>query len=187
MGYNLSQCDTADRITSADGTARIKLAASGHEKMEEFATDYAKRATKMYSDMFVAQINDGILDGVIKSKITEIISLCRRAGLDEEDMREACADLIWPVCNYSRFPDLYTECVNDLDDRMFENVEDDLCFGDEEPPVDQYMEGKIDGVITICKGNGYSPMEAVATAVAEMGLDDLEYVMDRVKQIYNLI
>ena len=187
MEYNLSQCDAENRITSADGTARIKLAASGHEEMDEYITNYVRKSTKMYSDMFLSQLNDGILDCVIKSKITEIINLCRRAGLDDEDTRESCADLIWPVCNYRRFPDLYAEAVNDLDDRMFENVEDDLCFGDEEPPVDQYMTGKIDGIISICKDNNYSPMEAVATAVAEMGLDDMEYVMDRVKQIYNLI
>lgn len=186
MEYNISRCDEQNRITSADGTARIRLASSGHEEMDEFVTNYVRKSTKMYSDMFLSQLNDGILDGVIKSKITEIINLCRRAGLDEEDTREACADLIWPVCNYKRFPDLYAEAVNDIDEPLFETVEDDLCF-DEEKPVDQYMEGKIDGVITICKENGYSPMEAAATTVAEMGLDDLEYVMDRVKQIYNLI
>lgn len=186
MEYDLSQRDTENRITSADGTARIRLASSGHEEMDEFVTNYAKKATKMYSDMFLSQLNDGILDGVIKSKITEIINLCRRAGLDDEDMREACADLIWPVCNYRRFPDLYAEAVNDLNEPRFENVEDDLCF-DEENIVDQYMAGKVDGIISVCKDNNYSPMEAEATAVAETGCDDLEYVMERVKQIYNLI
>lgn len=186
MEHYITQSEEKNRVVSADGTARIRLASSGHEEMDEFVTNYARKAAKMYSDMFVSQLNDGILDGVIKSKITEIISLCRRAGLDDEDTRESCADLIWPVCNYRRFPDLYAEAANGIQDQRFETVEDDLCFG-EEKPVDQYMEGKIDGVITICKENGYSPMEAAATTVAEMGLDDLEYVMDRVKQIYNLI
>lgn len=185
MEYDLSQRDTENRITSADGTARIRLASSGHEEIDELVTNYAKKATKMYSDMFLSQLNDGILDGVIKSKITEIVNLCRRAGLDVEDMREACADLIWPVCNYKRFPDLYAEAVNDLDAPRFENVCDDLCY-DEEPSADQYMTGKIDGIISVCKDNDYSPTEAAATAVAQTGCDDINFVLKRVKQIYNL-
>ena len=88
--------------------------------MKEFVEKYAEKTTKTYSDIFVSQLNDAVLNGVIRSKITEIISLCRRAGLDEEDTREACADLIWPICNYKKFPELFLECMNDDEDGRFE-------------------------------------------------------------------
>ena len=106
-------------IESSDGTARIKLSAIGHETMDEFMASYARKVTKTYSDIFISQLNEAALNGVIKSKIKEIISLCRRSGLDEEDTREACADLIWPVCNYRKFPEIFRECMDaDEDDRF---------------------------------------------------------------------
>ena len=107
-------------IESADGTARIKMSSIGHAEMKEFVEKYAEKTTKTYSDIFISQLNDSVLNGVIKSKITEIISICRRAGLDDEDTREACADLIWPICNYKKFPELFLECMNDDEDGRFE-------------------------------------------------------------------
>ena len=145
-------------IESADGTARIRLSAIGHETMDEFMVNYARKSAKTYSDIFISQLNESVLNGVIKSKIAEIISLCRRAGLDEEDTREACADLIWPICNYRKFPELFLECMNDGEDDRFEYSYSDMS---DEPT---YNDGRIDGALTLCKLFELSPTEAAAHA-----------------------
>lgn len=165
-------------IESADGTARIKLSSIGHETMNEFASEYARKATKTYSDIFISQINEAVLNGVIKSKITEIISLCRRAGLDEEDTREACADLIWPVCNYRKFPELFMECMNDGEDDRFEDV-----YADMESDEPTYNDGRIDGALTLCKLFELSPTEAAAHVTAAME-GDPSYVLGRAAAVY---
>lgn len=166
-------------IESADGTARIKLSTLGHETMDEFMTEYARKAAKTYSDIFISQLNDSVLNGVIKSKITEIISLCRRAGLDEEDTRESCADLIWPICNYRKFPEIFRECMNDGDDDRFEDV-----YADMESDEPTYNDGRIDGALTLCKLFELSPTEAAAHVTAAME-GDPGRVLDRAIKIYN--
>ena len=165
-------------IESADGTARIKLSALGHETMDEFMANYARKVTKTYSDIFISQLNESVLNGVIKSKITEIISLCRRAGLDDEDTREACADLIWPICNYRKFPEIFRECMNDNDDDRFEDV---YVYVSDEP---SYDDGRIDGALTLCKLFELSPTEAAAHVTAAMEGDPAR-VLDRAIKIYN--
>lgn len=165
-------------IEAADGTARIKLSTIGHETMNEFMTEYARKAAKTYSDIFISQLNDAAINGIIKSKITEIISLCRRAGLDEEDTREACADLIWPICNYRKFPELFLECMNDGDDDRFEDVYVDMS---DEP---SYDDGRIDGALTLCKLFELSPTEAAAHVTAAMECDP-GHALDRAIKIYN--
>lgn len=165
-------------IESADGTARIKLSTLGHETMDEFMASYARKVTKTYSDIFIGQLNDAAINGVIKSKITEIISLCRRAGLDEEDMREACADLIWPICNYRRFPEIFKECMDDNVDDRFEDVYD--CEDSAEP---SYNDGRIDGALTLCKLFELSPTEAAAHVTAAME-GDPSYVLGRAASVY---
>ena len=77
-------------IEAADGTARIKLSTLGHETMDEFMASYARKVTKTYSDIFIGQLNDAAINGVIKSKITEIISLCRRAGRSGHGKGDPC-------------------------------------------------------------------------------------------------
>lgn len=165
-------------IEAADGTARIKLSALGHETMEEFMASYARKAAKTYSDIFIWQLNDAVLNGVIKSKITEIISICRRAGLDDEDTREACADLIWPICNYKKFPEIFQECMHDSDDDRFEYAYVDMS---DEP---SYDDGRIDGALTLCKLFELSPTEAAAHVTAAME-GDTGRVLDRAIKIYN--
>lgn len=164
-------------IESADGTARIKMSSIGHAEMKEFVEKYAEKTTKTYSDIFISQLNDSVLNGVIKSKITEIISLCRRAGLDEEDMREACADLIWPICNYKKFPEIFRECMNDNDDDRFEDV---YVYVSDEP---SYDDGRIDGALTLCKLFELSPTEAAAHVTAAME-GDPSYVLWRAAEVY---
>lgn len=166
-------------IEAADGTARIKLSAIGHETMDEFMVNYARKAAKTYSDIFISQLNESVLNGIIKSKITEIISLCRRAGLDEEDTREACADLIWPICNYKKFPEIFRECMDENADDRFEDVYD--CEDSAEP---SYDDGRIDGALTLCKLFELSPTEASAHVTAAMS-GDPSYVLDRAIKIYN--
>ena len=165
-------------IESADGTARIKLSTLGHGTMDEFMAEYARKASKTYSDIFISQLNDAVLNGVIKSKIKEIISICRRAGLDDEDTREACADLIWPICNYRKFPELFLECMNDDADDRFEYSYSDMS---DEPT---YNDGRIDGALTLCKLFELSPTEAAAHVTAAME-GDPSYVLDRAIKIYN--
>ena len=164
-------------IESADGTARIKLSTLGHETMDEFMASYARKAAKTYSDIFIGQLNDAVLNGVIKSKCLEIISLCRRAGLDEEDTREACADLIWPICNYKKFPEIFRECIDDNDDDRFEDVYVDMSS---EP---SYDDGRIDGALTLCKLFELSPTEAASHVTAAME-GDPSYVLERSAMIY---
>ena len=164
-------------IESADGTARIKLSTIGHETMNEFMTEYARKAAKTYSDIFISQLNDAAINGIIKSKITEIISICRRAGLDEEDTREACADLIWPICNYRKFPELFLECMNGDEDGRFEYAYADMSS---EP---SYDDGRIDGALTLCKLFELSPTEAAAHVTAAME-GDPSYVLCRAASVY---
>ena len=164
-------------IESADGTARIKLSTLGHETMDEFMVNYARKAAKTYSDIFIGQLNDAVLNGVIKSKIKEIISLCRRAGLDEDDTRESCADLIWPICNYKKFPELFLECMNDDEDGRFEYAYADMSS---EP---SYDDGRIDGALTLCKLFELSPTEAAAHVTAAMQ-GDPSYVLGRAAAVY---
>ena len=164
-------------IESADGTARIKMSSIGHAEMKEFVEKYAEKTTKTYSDIFVSQLNDSVINGVIKSKITEIISLCRRAGLDEEDTRESCADLIWPICNYKKFPELFLECMNDDEDGRFEYAYADMSS---EP---SYDDGRIDGALTLCKLFELSPTEAAAHVTAAME-GDPSYVLGRAASVY---
>ena len=166
-------------IESADGTARIKLSAIGHETMNEFMVNYARKAAKTYSDIFISQLNESVLNGVIKSKIKEIISLCRRAGLDDEDTREACADLIWPICNYRKFPEIFAECMNDNEDDRFE-----YAYVDMESSEPSYDDGRIDGALTLCKLFELSPTEAAAHVTAAMECD-LCHALDRAVKIYN--
>ena len=118
-----------------------------------------------------------VLNGVIKSKITEIISLCRRAELDEEDTREACADLIWPICNYKKFPEIFLECMNDDADDRFEYSYSDMS---DEPT---YNDGRIDGALMLCKLFELSPTEAAAHVTAAME-GDPSYVLERSAMIY---
>ena len=165
-------------IESADGTARIKMSSIGHAEMKEFVEKYAEKTTKTYSDIFISQLNDSVLNGVIKSKITEIISICRRAGLDDEDTREACADLIWPICNYKKFPEIFLECMNDDADDRFEYSYSDMS---DEPT---YNDGRIDGALILCKLFELSPTEAAAHVTAAME-GDPSYVLDRAIKIYN--
>ena len=165
-------------IESADGTARIKMSSIGHAEMKEFVEKYAEKTTKTYSDIFVSQLNDAVLNGVIRSKITEIISLCRRAGLDEEDTREACADLIWPICNYQKFPEIFRECMDENADDRFEDVYD--CEDSAEP---SYDDGRIDGALTLCKLFELSPTEAASHVTAAME-GDPSYVLERSAMIY---
>ena len=164
-------------IESADGTARIKLSTLGHETMDEFMASYARKVTKTYSDIFIGQLNDAAINGVIKSKCLEIISLCRRAGLDDEDTREACADLIWPICNYRKFPELFLECMNDDADDRFEYSYADMSS---EP---SYDDGRIDGALTLCKLFELSPTEAAAHVTAAME-GDPSYVLGRAASVY---
>ena len=170
--------NTKNIIESADGTARIKLSTLGHGTMDEFMASYARKAAKTYSDIFIGQLNDAVLNGVIKSKIKEIISLCRRAGLDEEDTREACADLIWPICNYRKFPELFLECMNNDADDRFEYSYADMSS---EP---SYNDGRIDGALTLCKLFELPPTEAAAHVTAAMS-GDPSYVLDRATKVYN--
>lgn len=165
-------------IESADGTARIKLSTLGHETMDEFMASYARKAAKTYSDIFIGQLNDAVLNGVIKSKCLEIISLCRRAGLDEEDTREACADLIWPICNYRKFPELFRECMDDNYDDRFEDV-----YADIESDEPTYNDGRIDGALMLCKLFELSPTEAAAHVTAAMQ-GDPSYVLGRAAAVY---
>ena len=165
-------------IESADGTARIKMSSIGHAEMKEFVEKYAEKTTKTYSDIFISQLNDSVLNGVIKSKITEIISICRRAGLDDEDTREACADLIWPICNYKKFPEIFLECMNDDADDRFEYSYSDMS---DEPT---YNDGRIDGALTLCKLFELSPTEAAAHVTAAMECDPC-HALDRAVKIYN--
>ena len=164
-------------IESADGTARIKMSSIGHAEMKEFVEKYAEKTTKTYSDIFVSQLNDAAINGVIKSKCLEIISLCRRAGLDEEDTREACVDLIWPICNYKKFPEIYRECMNDDADDRFEYSYADMSS---EP---SYDDGRIDGALTLCKLFELSPTEAAAHVTAAMS-GDPSYVLGRAAAVY---
>ena len=164
-------------IESSDGTARIKLSAIGHETMDEFMASYARKVTKTYSDIFISQLNEAALNGVIKSKIKEIISLCRRSGLDEEDTREACADLIWPVCNYRKFPEIFRECMDADEDDRFEYSYADMSS---EP---SYDDGRIDGALTLCKLFELSPTEAAAHVTAAME-GDPSYVLGRAAVVY---
>ena len=165
-------------IESADGTARIKLSSIGHSEAKEFVTKYVEKTTKTYSDIFISQLNDAVLNGVIKSKIKEIISICRRAGLDEEDTREACADLIWPICNYKKFPELFRECMDDNYDDRFEDV-----YADMESDEPTYNDGRIDGALMLCKLFELSPTEAAAHVTAAME-GDPSYVLERSAMIY---
>lgn len=166
-------------IESADGTARIKMSSIGHETMDEFMASYARKAAKTCSDIFIGQLNYAVLNGVIKSKCLEIISLCRRAGLDEEDTREACADLIWPICNYRRFPEIFKEFMDDNGDDRFDDVYVDVVS--DEP---SYNDGRIDGALMLCKLFELSPTEAAAHVTAAMECDP-GHALDRAAKIYN--
>lgn len=165
-------------IEAADGTARIKMSAIGHSEAKDFVEKYVEKSTKTYSDIFVSQLNDAVLNGIIKSKITEIISLCRRAGLDGEDMLEACADLIWPICNYKKFPELFRECMDDNYDDRFEDV-----YADMESDEPTYNDGRIDGALMLCKLFELSPTEAAAHVTAAME-GDPSYVLGRAAAVY---
>ena len=80
-------------IESAQCDASIATSVYGHDQMKEFITKYAEKQSKVYSDVFLSKLGDGLLAGCIKFKCKELIKLCRAANLDEGTTEETCADL----------------------------------------------------------------------------------------------
>ena len=170
-------------IESAQCDASIATSVYGHDQMKEFITKYAEKQSKVYSDVFLSKLGDGLLDGCIKFKCKELIKLCRAANLDEGTTEETCADLIWPICNYRKFPDIYDECVQELDDALFHKA---VGVKTQASAFDPVMVGKIDGAIIASLDMGCSPTEAAANAMAASGCNDHIFLLERVKYIVNL-